>query len=209
MTQQGSSGRVHLWLVTALSLGLVWGTIVSSFPSQQELTAIDPPRAAAAPVPPPATVPTLDLTIPTSPPLPSQDQSAIQKESVPAQRPQADISTGMVSDPRSQQVTRLKCEAEIEQFCPASSDGPLRRQCIEQRMSQLAPPCQQLIRERFVKWREERTRMISACQEDVRRYCTSITPGSGNLVQCLQDHAQDVSDRCYQTLPKGTLYFKH
>lgn len=209
MTQQGSSGRVYLWLVTALSLGLVWGTIVSSFPSQQELTAIDPPRAAAASVPPPATVPTLDLTIPTSPPLPSQDQSAVQRESAPAQRPQADISTGIASDPRSQQVTKLKCEAEIEQFCPASSDGPMRRQCIEQRVSQLAPRCQQLIRERFVKWREERTRMIAACQEDVRRYCMSMTPGSGNMVQCLQDHAQDVSDRCYQTLPKGTVYFKH
>ena len=209
MTQQGSSGRVFLWFVTTLSLGLVWGTIVSSFPSQQELTAIDPPRAAAAPVPPPATVPTLDLTIPTSPPLPSQDQSIVQKENAPAQRPQADIPTGMVSDARSQQVTKLKCEAEIEQVCPASSDGPLRRQCIEQRMSQLALPCQQLIRERFVKWREERTRMITACQEDVRRYCISMTPGAGNLVQCLQDHAQEVSDRCYQTLPKGTLYFKH
>jgi hypothetical protein len=209
MTQQASSGRVYLWLVTALSLGLVWGTIVSSFPSQQELTASDPPRTAAAPAPPSATVPTLDLTIPTSPPLPSQDQSAVQPESAPVPRSHTDSSTEMVMDPRSQQITKLKCEAEVEQFCPGSSDGPARRQCIEQHMQQLALPCQQLIRERFVKWREERTRMITACQEDVRRYCASITPGSGNVVQCLQEHAQDISDRCYQTLPKGTVYFKH
>ena len=209
MPQQGSSGRVYLWLVTALSLGLVWGTIVSSFPSQQELTASDPPRTAAAPVPSPATVPTLDLTIPTSPLWPSRDQSAVQPENVPVQRSQTDSSIEMVIDPRSQQITKLKCEAEIEQFCPGSSDGPARRQCIEQRMHQLALPCQQLMRERFVKWREERTRMIMACQEDVRRYCVSITPGSGKVLQCLQEHAQEISDRCYQTLPKGTLYFKH
>jgi hypothetical protein len=209
MAQRRSSGGIYPWLVTALALGLVWGTIVTSFPLQQEFTAIDAPRAVAAPAPPPATVPSLDLTIPTSPPLPTQDQSAIQQDPVSAQRSHADIPAETVISPRSQQVVKLKCEAELEQFCPASSDGSARRQCIEQRMHQLAPPCQHLIRERFVKWREERTRMIAACQEDLRRYCAWMTPGSGNIVQCLQKHAQDVSERCYQTLPKGALYFKH
>ena len=47
MAQQRSSGGVYLWLVTASGLGLVWGAIVTSFPSQQELAAVDPPRAAA------------------------------------------------------------------------------------------------------------------------------------------------------------------
>jgi hypothetical protein len=209
MAQRRSSGGVYLWLVTALALGVVWGTIVTSFPSEQEFTAIDAPRAAAAPLPPPATVPSLDLTIPTSPPLPLQDQSVVQQDRVSAQRSHSDIPAETALSPRSQQVVKLKCEAEMEQFCPASSDGPARRQCIDQHMHQLAPPCQHLIRERFVKWREERTRMIAACQEDMRRYCASMTPGSGNIVQCLQEHAQVVSESCYQTLPKGTLYFKH
>jgi Cysteine rich repeat len=209
MAQQRPSGGVYLWLVTTIGLGLVWGVIVTSFPSQQELTAIDPPRAAAAPASPPVTVPTLDLTIPTSPPLPSQDQSVVQQGSATAQRSHADVPAETVLDPQSHQVVKLKCEAEIEQFCPASTDGPAHRHCIEQRMHQLALPCQQLIRKRFVKWREERTMIIAACQDDVKRYCPSITPGSGTVMQCLQAHAQDVSDRCYQTLPKGTLYFKH
>jgi cysteine rich repeat protein len=208
MTRRRSSGGMYIWLVTALGLGLVWGTIVTSFPSQQELTAIDPPRAAAAPVPPPVTVPTLDLTIPMSLPMPSQDQSVVQQESAGARRSHADIPEETVIDPRSQQVAKLKCEAEIEQLCPGSSDDHARRQCIEQRMQRLAPPCQHLIRERFVKWKEERTRMIVACQEDMKRLCMSITPGSGNVLQCLQERAQDVSERCYQTLPKGKLYFK-
>jgi hypothetical protein len=212
MARQKSSGEMHTWLVTALGLGLMWGTIVTSFPSQQELTAVELPRAAAAPVPPPvqpATVPTLDLTVPTSPPLPSQDLSSIQSESASTTPSGADIPAGTIIDSRSLQVAKLKCEAEIEQLCPASSDGPARRQCVEQRMHRLAPPCPQLLRDRFVKWKEERTRMISACQEDVKRFCTSMTPGSGNVLQCLHAHAQEVSDRCYQTLPKGTLYFKH
>ena len=66
MAQRRSSGGVYPWLVTALGLGLVWGTIVTSFPSLEDLTAIDPPRAAAAPVPPPVAAPALDLAIPQS-----------------------------------------------------------------------------------------------------------------------------------------------
>lgn len=97
MAQQESSGRVYLWLVTVLSLGLVWGAIVSSFPSQQELTAIDSPRVAAAPAPPPATAPTLDLTVPTSPPLPSQDQGTIQPGSPSAQRSRRTYRRGWAS----------------------------------------------------------------------------------------------------------------
>jgi len=209
VAQQGSSGGIYLWLVTTLALGLVWGIIVTSFPSQQEFTAIEASRAVAASPTPPAAVPSLDLSIPTSPPLPVQDQSAAQQDSVLAEGSHADIPAETALSPRSRQVVKLKCEAEMEQFCPASSDGPARRQCIEQRMHQLAPPCQHLIRERFVKWREERTRMMAACQEDMRRYCASMTPGSGNIVRCLQEHAQNVSESCYQTLPKGTVYFKH
>ena len=209
MAQQRSSGEMYLWLVTALGLGLVWATIVTSFPSLEDLTEIEPPRAAAASVPPGAAAPTLDLTIPTSPPLPSQDLSVIQQDRAPAQRSQTDISAETVIDPRAQQVAKLKCEAEIEQLCPEFSDGLARRQCVEQRMHRLAPSCQHLMRERFVKWKEERTRMAAACQEDVKRFCRSMPPGLGNLLQCLHKHAQDVSDQCYQTLPKGTLYFKH
>ncbi len=212
MAQQKSSGGMPVWLITTLGLGLVWGTIVTSLPSQQEFAAGEPARAAAASVPPspkPAETPTLDLTVPTSPPLPLSNPSSIQQERAPARRSGADVASEAAIDPRSQQVTKLKCEAEIEQLCPASSDGFARRQCVEQRMHRLAPPCQHLLRERFVKWKEERTRMTAACQEDVKRFCASITPGSGNVLQCLQDHAQDVSDRCYQTLPKGTLHFKN
>lgn len=212
MAQQKSSGGIPVWLITTLGLALVWGTIVTSLPSQQELTAVEPSHAAAAlasPPPRPASAPTLDLTVPTSPPLSSSNPSSIQQERAQAQRSGADVAAETTIDPRSQQVTKLKCEAEIEQLCPASSDGFARRQCVEQRMHRLAPPCQHLLRERFVRWKEERIRMTTACQEDVKRFCASITPGSGNVLQCLQEHAQEVSDRCYQTLPKGTLYFTH
>jgi hypothetical protein len=50
--------------------------------------------------------------------------------------------------------------------------------------------------------------LMVACDEDVKRFCRTIKPGSGQILQCLQSHDQEVTDRCYQTLPKGTLFFK-
>jgi hypothetical protein len=106
------------------------------------------------------------------------------------------------------QVLRLKCEAEIEQLCPDSVEGHDRARCLERRAKDLPSPCQNQLRERFVKWKEDRNRTVAACKEDVRRLCATLKPGDGRIMQCLQEHAQEVSDRCYQTLPKGTLLFR-
>jgi len=86
--------------------------------------------------------------------------------------------------------------------------------CLEQRVKQLQPLCQSQMHERFVKWREDRSRLIAACDDDAKRFCRAVKPGNGQILQCLQLHAQEVSDRCYQTLPKGTamgvaFHFSH
>jgi hypothetical protein len=111
-------------------------------------------------------------------------------------------------EPHVLQASRLKCEAEIEQLCPDSPDGSARRRCLEQRAKQLPLLCQSQLHERFMKWKEDRSRLMAACDEDVNRFCSAVKAGSGQVLQCLQSHAQEVSDRCYQTLPKGTVYFK-
>ena len=74
MTQQQSSGGIIAGAITFLGLGLVWVTVATNLPSQEELSSAALPaetRQAARPSPPLSTPPTLDLTIPTSPPLPS------------------------------------------------------------------------------------------------------------------------------------------
>ena len=111
-------------------------------------------------------------------------------------------------DSSTLQATRLKCEAEIEQLCPDSSDGSVRTRCLEQRAKQLPPPCQSQLQERFVKWKEDRSRLVAACDEDIQRFCRGVKPGGGKMLQCLQSHGQEVSDRCYQTFPKGTFFVK-
>ncbi len=210
MAQQQFSGGIIAGAITVLGLGLVWVTVAFNFPSQEELSPSVLPaetRHAARPVPPLSEASTLDLTIPTSPPLPSEtampkpDDDQLRDTSV-------EVPIGTRLDTRTLQATKLKCEAEIEQLCPDSLDGSDRTRCLKRRINQLPPLCQSQLQERFVKWKEDRGRLIAACGVDVKRFCRALKPGSGQILQCLQSHDQEVSDRCYQALPKGTLVFK-
>ena len=210
MAQQQSSSGIIAGAITILGLGLVWATVVFNFPSQEELSSAALPaetRQAARPPSPLSEPPTLDLTIPTSPPLPSE--SAMPRPGDDRSR-DSSVEAPVVTrlDPSTLQATKLKCEADIEQLCPDSLDGSARTRCLKQRAKQLPPLCLSQLQERFVKWKEDRNRLMAACNEDVKRFCRAINPGSGQVLQCLQSHDQEVSDRCYQTLPKGKLFFK-
>jgi hypothetical protein len=210
MAQQQSLSGIIAGAITILGLGLVWVTVATNFPSQEELSSAALPaetRQAVRPSSPLSAPPTLDLTIPTSPPLPSG--AAVSRPDEERSR-DSNVAAPIVPwlDPRALQATRLQCEADIEQLCPDSPDGAARTRCLQQRAKQLPPLCQSQLHERFVKWKENRSRLMAACDEDVKRFCRAVKPGSGQILQCLQSHGQEVSDRCYQTFPKCTFLFK-
>ncbi len=210
MSQQTSSSSMIAGAVTIVALGLVWATVAGNFPSHEELFSTAPPaeaRQVVRPLPSLSVPPALDLTIPTSPPLPSDAAIANPNDDRPHD---AHVDIPIVSrlDSRPLQAARLKCEADVEQLCPDSPDGSTRTRCLQQRAKQLPPLCQNQLKEQFVKWKEDRNRVMAACDEDVRRFCRAMKPGGGQIFQCLQSHGQEVSDRCYQTLPKGTFFFK-
>jgi hypothetical protein len=210
MAQQQSLSGTIAGVITILGLGLVWVTVATNFPSQAELSSDALPaetRQAARPSSPLSAPSTLDLTIPTSSRLPSaaarsrldDDRSRDSSVEVP-------VVTRL--DPRALQASRLQCEADIEQLCHDSPNGSARTRCLEQRAKQLPPLCQSQLSERFVKRKDDRSRLMAACDEDAKRFCRAVKSGSGKIFECLQSHAQKVSARCYQTLPKGTRSFK-
>jgi len=210
MAQQQSSSGIIAGAITILGITLVWVAVATNFPSHDELSLAALPAenrqalGASSPQPEP---PELDLTIPTSPPLSSEIPVPAQDDDR-SRDPHVDAPVVTRLDPSALQATKLKCEADIELLCPDSLDGSARTRCLKQRAKQLPPLCQTQLRERFVKWKEDRSRLMAACNEDVKRFCRTVRPGSGEILQCLQSHDQEVSDRCYQTLPKGTLFFK-
>lgn len=207
--QQPSSGTIA-GAATILGLGLVWATVVFNLPSQGEMSSAALPVEPSHVAPPSSSlsvVPALDLTIPTSPPLSSEEvMSRPDDDRLHDSRGEAPTVPGL--DSHVLQASRLKCEAEIEQLCPDSLEGSDRTRCLKLRAKRLPQLCQSQLHERFVKWKEERSRLMAACDGDVKRFCRSVKSGSGQIFQCLQSHDQEVSDRCYQAFPKGTLFFK-
>lgn len=41
-----------------------------------------------------------------------------------------------------------------------------------------------------------------ACAEDVKKFCPDVKPGEGRILQCLEQHAKDVSENCSGMLQK-------
>lgn len=210
MAQQESAGRFLATVFTVIGLGLIWLTVIICLPSREELSAREVPvtqRINPVSTAKPVAEPTLDLSIPGVPSIPPASPE-------PSSAPEPSEATGTSVpnvtqlDPRAAQIARLRCEADIQQLCPDSPDGAARANCFKQRGSQLPALCQRQLHERFVKWKEERGRMIAACHDEVKRWCSSVKIGGGQVLQCLQAHAQEVSDRCYETLPKGSVSFK-
>ena len=95
----------------------------------------------------------------------------------------------------------LKCEAEISTACPEGTIEE-RRHCMQTVLRQLSGPCQQRAREHLVRMKANLQQIRSACEVDVRRFCRDVPIGGGAVVQCLETNAQEVSDQCFQALPK-------
>ena len=219
MSRQDQSGKFTASAVSVAGLALVWGVVWANLPSKGEL--LSAPAIQIRPAGSEPAAPELDLTIPGVPALPEsggvpQTGGAGSVTVSPMEEKKSDApiiaerlgDSANVIDARAKQVAEIKCEAEIQQVCPESLTGDDRRQCVEARLKQVSVSCQQTIRRRLVRWKESHQSQ-AACLEDVKRYCRDVQPGEGRLVQCLQDHAQSVSDRCYQTLPKGKLLYKN
>ena len=210
MAQQQSSSGIVAGAITILGLGLVWVAVATNFPSQEELSLAAVPaetRQSEGLSSPLSAPPALDLTIPTSPPPPFEVAST-QSDDDRSRDSSVELPVVTRLDPRALQASRLKCEAEIEQLCPDSPDGSVRTRCLQQRAKRLPLLCQSQLHERFVKWKEDRSRLMAACDQDAKRFCRAVKPGNGQILQCLQSNAQEVSDRCYQALPKDTFFFK-
>ena len=190
MAQQQSLSGIIAGAITILGLGLVWVTVATNFPSQEELSSAALPaetRQAARTSSPPSEPPPLDLTIPTSPPLPSE--AAMSRPDDDRSRDSTTVAPVMTRlDPRALQATRLQCEADIDQLCPDSPDGSARTRCLQQRAKQLPPLCQSQLHEQFVKWKEDRNRLTAACDapiHDSSRPYSRLRAGSGwSLMSC-------------------------
>ena len=43
-------------------------------------------------------------------------------------------------------------------------------------------------------------RGMQACRADAEKFCRSVKPGGGAIMDCLLDHQQEMSEECYEAL---------
>lgn len=194
--RQERSGKVLTSLVSVAGLVLVWTIIWANFPTKEELFSAQSTSSIAEA----QRVPELDLTIPGVTRQPAERQAGTGEA--------GSVTTlgglSVPRDSRARQIAEVKCVAEVQQYCPDSLSGEDRRRCVKQSIKRLDPPCQQIVQQRLVRWREAEGYKLT-CVEDVKRVCLTVQPSDGRILQCLQEHEQDLSEGCYQSLPKGHL----
>ncbi|MBS0183496.1 MAG: cysteine rich repeat-containing protein [Nitrospira sp.] len=197
---QKRSGKTVTNSISAAGLILIWTIIWANFPSKEELFSAQ----SASSVVEAQRAPELDLTIPGVVSRPAESQAG-------AADPSSVTTFGGLSvsrDRRAREIAEVKCEAEVQQYCSDSLTGEDRRRCVMQRLKRLDAPCQQIVRQRLVRWKEAEGYRL-ACVEDVKRVCLTVQPGDGRILQCLQEHEQDLSEACYQSLLKGRLNLRN
>lgn len=177
-------------IVTVLScaaLSAVWGIVIYLLPWGDA-----PPESVsfssvlqAPPQSPPFT------QVPASPASVKEDQPAVH--SLPSARIPSE-------PPRVPFGMEVRCEMEIEALCPDEESD--RRACLQRKAGQLPAPCQPALRERLARMKESRQQMRTACEPDRKQFCRDVPLGGGAMLQCLESHAQEVSDQCFQFLPK-------
>lgn len=202
--------RIITMATSVAALAVVWGVVWANMPTLEEIQSSPVASREVKSIHP---APTLDLTIPGVPSHngkePESSLPTMAVNGVEGPQTGTDLSARSAPiEPRARQIVEMKCDVEVEAACPQSMPGEDRRQCVEQRIPHLARPCQQILRQRLVRWKE-RSGQALACVEDVKRFCADVPSGEGRVLQCLQGHAQEVSDRCYATLPKGSLTYRH
>ncbi len=188
-------------MVTVLScvvLGAVWGFVVYLLPESTNPPALSSRSPSPAILPPavqPSPILNLDNPGPAVHPAPPV---MVREESTPAPSPARGRSVPEAA--RLPFGMELKCAMEIDSLCPEEEGD--RRICLQRKAEQLPRPCRPMLRERLVRMKEHMQQMRAACETDRRQYCRDESLAGGAIVQCLESHAQEVSDQCFQFLPK-------
>jgi hypothetical protein len=146
-------------------------------------------RETPAGTPPPVEqqVPSTDPAIPQAPPLPA-DPAAVPTAPVPMT------------------VDKNACKDDAKKFCAGIRGGRGRIwSCLKQNEAALTPACQvhlQQMKERLEKKKEQVT---SACYEDKEKFCKDVLPGDGRIARCMQEHREQLTPACQETLKKNRL----
>lgn len=91
---------------------------------------------------------------------------------------------------------RGACRDDIATLCPGIQPGRGAHraiaQCLATQEDKLSTQCKAHVDAMRAKFEAAK----QACQPDVEKFCAGVTPGGGVVMQCLKQHASELSDAC-------------
>jgi hypothetical protein len=96
------------------------------------------------------------------------------------------------------------CKIEIEKYCSQVTPGQGRiLACLYAHEDKLSAKCEYALYDAAVQLERAVAALsyvANECNADLEKYCESIEPGKGRLLDCLDKHNKQVSKRCRQAI---------
>ena len=96
------------------------------------------------------------------------------------------------------------CKQEIDTYCKTVTPGEGRiLACLYAHIEKLSNRCEYALYDAAAQLERAvaaLTYVANECDDDLEKFCSSVTPGEGRLLQCLEKNEKKVSDRCKSAL---------
>ena len=96
------------------------------------------------------------------------------------------------------------CKTELEKYCNQVTPGQGRvLACLYAYGDKLSSKCEYALYDAAVQLERAVAALsyvVNECDAAMEKYCESIEPGEGRLLECLEKHDKEVSGRCKQAL---------
>ena len=96
------------------------------------------------------------------------------------------------------------CKTEIEKYCAQVTPGQGRvLACLYAHGDKLSSKCEYALYDAAVQLERAVAALsyvANECDADLDKFCESVAPGEGRLLQCLEKNEKQVSERCKAAL---------
>lgn len=100
-----------------------------------------------------------------------------------------------------------RCGKDIDKFCKKTNFGGGRiLQCLDRNAAAISPSCKAARTEVAVLLTtrsEARKRIPRVCENDIRRLCSGVQPGDGNLMECFYKAKARVNPECQRAVAEA------
>ncbi len=104
--------------------------------------------------------------------------------------------------PAGAQAPLAPCRADIDRLCKGVPPGGGRIiECLKEREDEISPACREHVQATLQKVKTDVINWQKACHADAQRLCKGVPFGGGRVINCLQEHIDQVSPDCKGSLP--------